>query len=62
MGIALHEPLKFRAIMVSSTFTDLKEHRKKVIEAIHAHGYMPNVMERVGARADVDVIESSRHA
>jgi hypothetical protein len=45
--------------MVSSTFTDLKEHRKKVIEAIESSDYLPKVMERDSARADVDVIDSS---
>jgi hypothetical protein len=45
--------------MVSSTFTDLKDHRHQVIEAIERLGYRANVMEYDGARADVDVIESS---
>jgi tetratricopeptide (TPR) repeat protein len=55
----LYEPKNYRAIMLSSTFTDLREHRQKVIEAIDRLGYMPKVMERSGARARVDVIESS---
>jgi hypothetical protein len=45
--------------MLSSTFTDLKEHRRKAIEAIDKLGYVSKVMERSGARAGVDVIESS---
>jgi hypothetical protein len=45
--------------MVSSTFTDLKNHRQKVIDAIGKYGYMPSVMEWNGARADTDVIRSS---
>ena len=56
---ALHEPKSYQAIMVSSTFTDLKEHRQKVIEAIHKFGCKANVMEHDGPRADVDVIDSS---
>jgi Domain of unknown function (DUF4062)/AAA ATPase domain len=55
----LNEPKHYRAIMLSSTFTDLKEHRERAIEAIDKLGYVAKVMERSGARADVDVIESS---
>jgi hypothetical protein len=58
MGIALHEPKNYRAIMVSSTFTDLKEHRQKLIDAIHP-SHKSNVMEHDGARPKVNVIESS---
>jgi hypothetical protein len=59
MGTAVDAPKSYQAIMVSSTFTDLKDHRQQVIQAIHAHGYMANVMEYDGARVDVDVIDSS---
>src|ERR1700736_3814737 len=59
MRTALPEPKAYQAIMVSSTFTDLKDHRKQVIMAIEALGYRANVMEHDGARADVDVIDSS---
>jgi tetratricopeptide (TPR) repeat protein len=59
MRTALNEPKNYRAIMLSSTFTDLKEHRQKAIEAISKLGYMPRAMEHTGARADADVIESS---
>ena len=45
--------------MLSSTFTDLSEHRQRAIEAISKLDYMPKVMEYTGARADDDVIESS---
>jgi uncharacterized protein DUF4062/TIR domain-containing protein len=44
--------------MLSSTFTDLDEHRQKAIEAIAKYGYMPGVMEFSGARADAGVIET----
>ena len=43
--------------MVSSTFTDLKEHRQHAIAAIEKFGFKPNVMEHDGARADADGIE-----
>jgi tetratricopeptide (TPR) repeat protein len=57
--IVSHEPKNYRAIMVSSTFTDLEAHRQKVIEAIQKFGPKANVMEHDGARARVNVIESS---
>jgi len=44
--------------MVSSTFTDLKEHRAALIEAIPRHRLHANVMENDSARL-VDVIDSS---
>lgn len=53
------EPKLYRAIMVSSTFTDLEAHRREVIEAIHRFGFHANVMEYSGARSDADVIETS---
>src|SRR5262249_26066676 len=59
MRNSLDEPKSYQAIMVSSTFTDLKDHRQQVIRAIEALGYRANVMEHDGARADADVIESS---
>jgi tetratricopeptide (TPR) repeat protein len=59
MRTALNEPKNFRAIMLSSTFTDLKRHREQVIKAIREFGYKAEVMEESGARADVDVIDSS---
>jgi hypothetical protein len=58
-GTTLDEPKSYRAIMVSSTFTDIESHRQQVIQAIHDHGYRANVMEHDGARADADVIDAS---
>jgi|GEM_PF-6698228 hypothetical protein len=58
-GAVVDEPKTYRAIMVSSTFTDLREHRQQVIRAIETHGFRANVMENDGARADADVIGSS---
>ncbi|MBO9715175.1 DUF4062 domain-containing protein [Sphingomonas sp.] len=53
------EPKTYRAIMVSSTFTDLEAHRREIIDAIHRFGFRANGMEYSGARTDADVIESS---
>lgn len=53
------EPKDFKAIMLSSTFNDLKEHRARVIEAIQKLGYAPRVMEFSGAQAEADVIDTS---
>ena len=53
------EPKLYRAIMVSSTFTDLETHRKEVIEAILRFGFQPVAMEYSGARSDSDVIDTS---
>jgi hypothetical protein len=55
----LHEPKQFRAIMLSSTFTDLKEHRRQVREVIGKLGFKPEDMESHGAQAEGNVIESS---
>jgi hypothetical protein len=44
--------------MLSSTFTDLREHRQRAIEASKL-GYMPGVMEHSGAQAEADVIDTS---
>ena len=53
------EPKLYRAIMVSSTFTDLEAHRREVIDAIHRFGFHANAMEYSGARGDADVIDTS---
>jgi hypothetical protein len=57
--LVLNEPKNFTAIMLSSTFTDLKEHRQRAIEAINKLGYFPRVMEYSGVQAAADVIETS---
>ena len=44
--------------MVSSTFTDLQEHRAALIDSIHSHKLHANVMENDSARL-VDIIDSS---
>jgi hypothetical protein len=45
--------------MVSSTFTDLKEHRAALIRALNEHGLHPKVMEYDSAKPVGDVIDSS---
>lgn len=53
-----NKPRLVPQVMVSSTFTDLKEHRGALIDAIHSHKLHANVMENDSARL-VDVIDSS---
>ncbi len=45
--------------MLSSTFKELKEHRKAVIDAIIRVGLFPDAMEHDAAIAHLDIIESS---
>lgn len=45
--------------MLSSTFTDLSEHRQRAIEAISKLHYIPSVMEHSGAQAETDVMDTS---
>lgn len=53
-----HQALSVPQVMVSSTFTDLEEHRSALIKCIHRHKLHANVMENDSARL-VDIIESS---
>lgn len=53
-----NKPRHVPQVMVSSTFTDLQEHRGALIDAIHAHQLHANVMENDSARL-VDIIDSS---
>jgi hypothetical protein len=39
-----------KAIMLSSTFTDLKEHRQRAIEVIQRYGFVATVLEGFGPR------------
>lgn len=54
----LSAPLQYQGVMVSSTFTDLKDHRAALIKAIDKLGLKPVVMESDAAKP-VDVIDSS---
>ncbi|MCH7813098.1 MAG: DUF4062 domain-containing protein, partial [Planctomycetes bacterium] len=53
------EPEKFNGVMVSSTFKDLEEHRKKIIDAIERQGMKAIAMEYDSAKPDADIILSS---
>lgn len=55
----MDQPKDYKAIMLSGTFTDLREHRQRAIEGISKLGYMPRVMEHSGAQAEADVIDTS---
>ena len=49
----------FKGAMVSSTFTDLKEHRAALINIIDGVGFKVVAMELDSAKSGVDVIDSS---
>jgi Domain of unknown function (DUF4062) len=53
-----HQPRNVPQVMVSSTYTDVKDHRAALIVAINTHGLHPKGMENDSAKL-VDVIESS---
>ncbi len=55
----LHPPLNYKGVMVSSTFTDLKDHRAALIKAINGQNMKPVAMEHDAAKPDVDVVDSS---
>jgi len=52
-------PRDFKGVMVSSTFTDLKEHRAVLIKLIDSSDFKSVVMEHDSAKSGVDVIDSS---
>src|ERR1017187_8519113 len=51
-------PLRYQGVMLSSTFTDLKDHRAALTQAIKSQGLADLAMENDSAKV-VDVIESS---
>jgi hypothetical protein len=54
------KPKNYLGVMVSSTFTDLREHRQALINLIHTHDLFPVDMEHGGgAQAEDDVLASS---
>jgi hypothetical protein len=53
------KPRSVQQAMVSSTFTDLREHRAALIKALNEHGLHPKVMEYDSAKPVGDVIDSS---
>lgn len=58
-GAESQAPRSVPQVMVSSTFTDLKDHRGALIRGLNEHGLHPNVMEYDSARPAGDVINSS---
>ena len=54
-----HAPASYKGVMVSSTFTDLKQHRAALLRAIDGQELKPVVMENDSAKPDVDVLGSS---
>jgi hypothetical protein len=54
-----HSPRLYPGVMISSTFTDLKDHRAALIKAVEGQEFKGVVMENDSAKADVDVIDSS---
>ena len=53
------KPRSIQQAMVSSTFTDLKEHRAALIRALNEHNLHANAMESDSAKPAGDVIDSS---
>lgn len=53
------DPVAFKGVMVSSTFTDLAQHRNALVKAIDAHDLKAVVMENDSARPAGDVLDSS---
>src|SRR5438132_12581420 len=59
MGEGYSAPRVYPGVMVSSTFTDLKQHRTALLNAIESQQLKSVAMEHESARADVDVLDSS---
>jgi hypothetical protein len=52
-------PRQYHGVMISSTFTDLEQHRAALIDAIAGQGLAAVAMENDSALPDVDIIDSS---
>ena len=52
-------PRQYHGVMISSTFTDLEQHRAALIEAITGQGLAAVAMENDTPKPDVDIIDSS---
>ena len=52
-------PRLIPGVMISSTFTDLKEHRAALVDALKGQGLTDRAMENDTAKPVVDVIDSS---
>ncbi len=54
-----HAPLRYQGVTISSTFTDLKDHRAALIKAIKGNGLTDVAMENDSAKPALNVIDSS---
>jgi hypothetical protein len=54
-----HAPRAYKGVMISSTFTDLEDHRAALIKIIKTHALTDLAMENDSAKPVIDVIESS---
>jgi tetratricopeptide (TPR) repeat protein len=54
-----NDPVAYKGVMVSSTFTDLVQHRDALIDAIDGQELKAVVMENDAARPAIDVLDSS---
>ena len=52
-------PRQYAGVMLSSTFTDLKDHRAALIKAISGLDLKHIAMENDAAKSEVDLIDSS---
>src|SRR5450759_2068226 len=52
-------PRKYLGVMISSTFSDLEQHRAALIKAIKGQGLTDVAMENDSAKPAIDVIDSS---
>jgi hypothetical protein len=52
-------PRHYKGVTVSSTFTDLKDHRAALIKAIKGQGLTDVAMENDSAKPNLDIIDSS---
>ncbi len=55
----IFEPRRIHGVMISSTFSDLQQHRAVLIAALKGEGLTDLAMENDTAKADLDVIDSS---
>lgn len=53
-----HAPKQFLGVTISSTFTDLADHRADLRQVVREHGLVDIAMENDGAKT-VDLIDSS---
>jgi hypothetical protein len=53
------QPRNYQGVMVSSTFTDLTDHRAVLTDALKSQGLFAIAMKNDTAKADVDVVDSS---